>query len=114
MNLQAELSYFKPYFYNADTSLMSKVFYRDFGSYQVPLAIERRVGAEATVAHRMKYNKHVTGTFSLGIEHIDVSEGDGKKSAAYTQIQYSDFRTRKTIGRRLIPVFKSRFALRYT
>lgn len=79
MNLQAELSYFKPYFYNADTSLMSKVFYRDFGSYQVPLAIERRVGAEATVAHRMKFNKHVTSTFSLGIENIDVSEGDGKK-----------------------------------
>ena len=79
MNLQAELSYFKPYFYNADTSLMSKIFYRDFGSYQVPLAIERRIGAEATVAHRMKFNKHVTGTFSLGLENIDVSEGDGKK-----------------------------------
>ena len=79
MNLQAELSYFKPYFYNADTSLMSKVFYRDFGSYQVPLAIERRVGAEATVAHRMKFNKHVTSTFSLGLENIDVSEGDGRK-----------------------------------
>ena len=79
MNLQAELSYFKPYFYNADTSLMSKVFYRDFGSYQVPLAIERRIGAEATVAHRMKFNKHVTSTFSLGLENIDVSEGDGKK-----------------------------------
>lgn len=79
MNLQAELSYFKPYFYNADTSLMSKIFYRDFGSYQVPLAIERRIGAEATVAHRMKWNKHVTSTFSLGVENIDVSEGDGKK-----------------------------------
>ncbi len=79
MNLQAELSYFKPYFYNADTSLMSKIFYRDFGSYQVPLAIERRIGAEATVAHRMKFNKHVTSTFSLGLENIDVSEGDGKK-----------------------------------
>ena len=76
MNLQAELSYFKPYFYNADTSLMSKIFYRDFGSYQVPLAIERRLGAEATVAHRMKHNKNVTGTFSLGVENIDVSEGD--------------------------------------
>ena len=86
MNLQAELSYFKPYFYNADTSLMSKVFYRDFGSYQVPLAIERRVGAEATVAHRMKFNKHVTSTFSLGIENIDVSEGDGKKiSSRYSK-----------------------------
>lgn len=79
MNLQAELSYFKPYFYNADTSLMSKIFYRDFGSYQVPLAIEKRIGAEATVAHRMKYNKHVTGTFSLGLENIDVSEGDKNK-----------------------------------
>ena len=79
MNLQAELSYFKPYFYNADTSLMSKIFYRDFGSYQVPLAIERRIGTEATVAHRMKFNKHVTGTFSLGLENIDVSEGHGKK-----------------------------------
>ena len=79
MNLQAELSYFKPYFYNADTSLMSKIFYRDFGSYQVPLAIERRIGAETTVAHRMKYNKNVTSTFSLGLENIDVSEGDFNK-----------------------------------
>ena len=86
MNLQAELSYFKPYFYNADTSLMSKIFYRDFGSYQVPLAIERRIGAEATVAHRMKFNKHVTGTFSLGVENIDVSEGDkGKITSLYSK-----------------------------
>lgn len=86
MNLQAELSYFKPYFYNADTSLMSKIFYRDFGSYQVPLAIERRVGAEATVAHRMKRNKHVTGTFSVGVENIDVSEGDWNKiSSMYSR-----------------------------
>lgn len=79
MNLQVELSYFKPYFYNADTSLMNKIFYRDFGSYQVPLAIERRIGAEATVAHRMKFNRHVTSTFSLGLENIDVKEGDGNK-----------------------------------
>lgn len=79
MNLQAELSYFKPYFYNADTSLMSKIFFRDFGSYQVPLAIERRIGAEATIAHRMKFNRHVTSTLSLGVEHINVSEGDKKK-----------------------------------
>lgn len=82
MNIQAELSYFKPYFYNADTSLMSKIFYRDFGSYQVPLAIERRIGVESTVAHRMKFNRHVTGTFSLGVENIDVSEGDGNKIAS--------------------------------
>ncbi len=86
MNIQAELSFFEPYFYNADTSLMSKIFYRDFGSYQVPLAIERRVGAEATVAHRMKFNKHVTSTFSLGVENINVAEGDfAKISSLYNK-----------------------------
>ena len=81
MNMQFELSFFEPHFLNADTSLMSKLFYRDFGSYQVPLAIERRFGAEATVAHRMKRNKHLTSPFSLGVENIDVSEGDFNKIA---------------------------------
>lgn len=76
MNIQAELSYFKPYFYNADTSLNTRIFFRDFGSYQVPLAIERRYGGEVTVAHKLKKNRHATATFSLGAENIDVSEGD--------------------------------------
>lgn len=76
MNIQAELSYFKPYFFNADTSLNNRIFFRDFGSYQVPLAIERRYGIEATVAHRLKKNRHATASFSLGVENIDVKEGD--------------------------------------
>ena len=76
MNIQAELSYFKPYFFNADTSLNNRLFFRDFGSYQVPLAVERRYGAEMTVAHKLKANKHATSTFSLGVENIDVKEGD--------------------------------------
>lgn len=81
MNLQAELSFFEPHFLNADTSLLSKIYYRDFGSYQIPLAIERRLGGEITLAHRMKSNRHMTSTFSLGIENIDVSEGDFNKMA---------------------------------
>ena len=86
MNLQAELSFFEPYFLNADTSLMAKVFYRDFGSYQVPLAIERRIGGEATIAHRFKKNRHLTSTLSLGVENINVSEGDyGKISGMYNK-----------------------------
>ena len=68
MNIQAELSYFKPYFYNADTSLNTRLFFRDFGSYQVPLAVERRYGGEVTVAHKL--------TFSVGAENISVKEGD--------------------------------------
>lgn len=76
MNIQAELSYFKPYFYNADTSLNTRLFFRDFGSYQVPLAVERRFGGEMTVAHKLKKNRHATASFSLGAENIDVREGD--------------------------------------
>lgn len=76
MNLQAELSFFEPHFLTADNSLMSKLFFRDFGSYQIPLAIERRIGGEATVAHKIKSNKNLTSTFSLGLENVGVREGD--------------------------------------
>ncbi len=76
MNYQAELSFFEPHFLNADNSLMSKIYYRDLGSYQIPLAIERRIGIESTVAHRLKINPHLSTTFTTGVEHIHLSEGD--------------------------------------
>lgn len=82
MNLQAELSFFEPHFINADNSLMSKLFFRDFGSYQIPLAIERRFGVEATVSHKIKNNKNLTSTLSLGLENVNVKEGDASGIAS--------------------------------
>ncbi len=79
MNMQFELSFFEPHFLNADTSLMTKLYYRDYGSYQVPLAIERRFGGELTLAHKLKHNRNLTSTFSLGVENVDVKEGDFSK-----------------------------------
>lgn len=76
MNLQVDLSFFEPHFLNADTSLMTKLYFRDYGSYQVPLAIERRIGGEVSVAHRMKRNRHLSSMLTLGVENINVSEGD--------------------------------------
>ena len=76
MNYQAELSFFEPHFLNADNSLMSKIYFRDLGSYQIPLAIERRVGIESTVAHRLKFNPRMSTTFTGGVEYIHLSEGD--------------------------------------
>lgn len=84
LNIQAELSFFEPYFINADTSLMSKIYYRDFGSYQVPLAIERRFGIQGTAAHIWKTNRYLSTTFTAGLENVDVSEGDaGKINSLY-------------------------------
>ena len=82
MNLQVDLSFFEPHFLNADSSLMTKWYFRDYGSYQVPLAIERRIGGEVTVAHRMKRNRHLSSMLTLGVENINVSEGDFNKIAS--------------------------------
>ncbi len=81
MNYQAELSFFEPHFLNADNSLMSKIYFRDLGSYQVPLAIERRIGIEGTVAHRLKFNRNMSTTFTSGVEYIHLSEGDAANIA---------------------------------
>lgn len=79
MNYQLELSFFEPYFLNADNSLTSKLYYRDLGSWQVPLAIERRVGINAAVEHKVRGYNNLSTNFSAGIEHISLSEGDFDK-----------------------------------
>lgn len=76
MNYQAELSFFEPHFLNADNSLMSKIYFRDLGSYQIPLAVERRIGIEGTVAHRLRNNRNLSSTFTTGVEYIHLDEGD--------------------------------------
>ncbi len=84
MNYQLELSFFEPYFLNADNSLLSKLYYRDFGSWQVPLAIERRFGLNTTVEHKVRGYDNLTTSFSAGFENISLSEGDyGKISQMY-------------------------------
>ena len=75
-NIQSELSFYEPHLKGSDNSLLSKVFYRDFASYQVPLAIERRIGFETTLARPLNESKTLRGQISLGIENIDVREGD--------------------------------------
>ncbi len=79
INYQAEISFFEPHFLNADNSLMSKIYYRDLGSYQIPLAMERRIGIEGTLAHRLKTNRRLSSTLTIGGEYIDLSEGDSAK-----------------------------------
>ncbi len=75
-NYQAELSFFEPKLKGTDNSLLLKVFGRDFSSYQVPLAIEQRIGAEAVVSRDFKQYKNLSGSFKLGVEYINMREGD--------------------------------------
>ena len=57
MNYQLELNFFEPYFLNADNSLMGKLYFRELGSYQVPLAIERRVGLQGGLSTKSRATK---------------------------------------------------------
>ena len=79
MNYQLELSFFEPYFINADNSLASKLYYRDLGSYQIPLAIEQRIGFNTVVEHKVKGHQNLSTTLGAGIENINLKEGDFSK-----------------------------------
>lgn len=81
VNYQAELSFFEPHFLNSDNSLMSRLYFRDLGSYQIPLAMERRIGIEGTIAHRLSYNPRLSTTLTVGGEYINLKEGDAKAIA---------------------------------
>lgn len=81
-NLQAEISFFEPRLRGTDNSLLVKAFGRDFGSYQVPLAIERRYGAEVIVSRPFKTYKNLIGSMKFGGEYIKVKEGDYNKIAS--------------------------------
>ena len=81
-NLQAEVSFFEPRLKGTDNSLLVKAFGRDFGSYQVPLAVEKRYGAEVVLSRPFKTYKNLMASFKLGGEYIKVKEGDYNKIAS--------------------------------
>ena len=75
-NLQTELSFFEPRLKGSDISLLSKLFFRDFASYQIPLAIERRFGGELIFSKQFENWKNLTGSIGFGVEDVNVREGD--------------------------------------
>lgn len=81
-NLQGDISFFDPRFRGTDVSMLYKAFWQDFASYQVPLAVEKRFGFEAVASRQFKNFRNLSGSFKLGIENIDLSEGNYSKMAA--------------------------------
>ncbi|MBR1977015.1 BamA/TamA family outer membrane protein [bacterium] len=75
-NIQAELSFLEPHFKNKNNALGVRAYIRHFGSYQVPLAIEQKIGAEVNLAHRFVAYKNLSGSISFGVENVKMKEGD--------------------------------------
>lgn len=77
-NLQGEISFLEPMFKRENQSLSVRGFARYYGSYQVPLAIEKRFGGEVNIGRKFITYKNLSGSIGFGAESVTISEG-GKK-----------------------------------
>ncbi len=75
-NWQAQLSFLEPHFKKENQYLGFNAFYRSFGSYQVPLAIEQRFGGSVTLGKVFEKYPHLQGSITLEGENIKLKEGD--------------------------------------
>lgn len=80
-DMQLEARFLEPRFMQTMNSLETTAFIRDFASFQVPLAIEKRVGTEIEVARPIKKIPHLAGSVSMGFEHVSLKEGDADEAA---------------------------------
>lgn len=74
--VQFEGSFMEPRLGNTFNSIQATAFGRDYASFQVPLAIERRIGGEVEWARPIRKFKNVAASFSLGVEQAHLREGD--------------------------------------
>jgi outer membrane protein insertion porin family len=84
--VQFEASFTEPRVGNTLNSISANAFARDYASFQVPLAIERRIGTEVTWARPIKRFKNVAGSMSLGLEKIRLKEGAFGTYATYSAL----------------------------
>lgn len=83
--LQFQLGFFNPSVFNTQNSLGTSAFAREYGSFNVPLAVERRLGGD------INWGRPLSGRFTnsavsvgLGFENIKINEGtDAATLATY-------------------------------
>ena len=91
-NLQGEISFLEPMFKRENQSLSVRAFARYYGSYQVPLAVEKRFGGEVTIGRKFISYKNLSGSIGFGVESVDISEGgrnEMKKRYAQRKIDWA-------------------------
>lgn len=94
-NLQGEISFLEPMFKRENQSLLIRGFGRYYGSYQVPLAIEKRFGGEFVLSRQFITYRNLSGSLGFGVENVDLSEGDSAESRLRYRLAHMDFSQRK-------------------
>lgn len=91
---QLETRFFDPYFLQSKNSFMAKAFARDYASWQVPLATERRFGTEFELMRPFETKKHLVGGITFGVENVAIKEGDQNKAVSDFAASGVDFSER--------------------
>ncbi len=73
---QIEARFLEPRFRQTMNAVQTRIYARDFASWQVPLAIEQYLGGEIEVTHPFKKVPHLAGAVAVGVEGVRVKEGD--------------------------------------
>ncbi len=73
--LQSQVSWFNPSLAETSNSLGVSMFARELGSFNVPLAIERRLGSEVTLGHPLEKFLGASVSLGLGFENVFLREG---------------------------------------
>ena len=95
MNWNLELNFFEPRFISDNNTFASKLYYRDLGSYQIPLAEERRWGINNVIEHKVRNYDNLTTSFAFGFENIRLKEGDLIKISQLYRQSNIDFAKRR-------------------
>ncbi len=74
--LQIELKFIEPRLLRTLNSLQVSAFLQDMASFQVPLSLEKRLGGRIEIARPLKKIPNLAGSINIGIENVDLEEGD--------------------------------------
>jgi outer membrane protein insertion porin family len=72
---QFDVGWSTPAFLQTDNALSTNLFGRDFASFNVPLGIERRIGAGVSLARAFTSLPNASGSLGLRFENVAMREG---------------------------------------
>jgi len=72
---QFDIGYSTPYFMGGDNALGINAFGRDVGSFNIPLALERRLGGGVNISRAIEKYDNVSASLGLKVENVNIREG---------------------------------------
>jgi outer membrane protein insertion porin family len=80
---QFDVSWSTPYLAGTDNAFSANIFGRDLQSFNIPLALERRLGAGVSLSRAIERYDNVSASLGLKVENIALREGGSASDLAF-------------------------------